>query len=247
MSSPIKILCSTNIIPFSIQDSDIYFLLGLDSKYKEWASFGGMCKEIRGACKRQSTETLKKCLSRELEEESKKTIKIDDLEFDKCDFIHFVRELDHADIHNNLYFVQWKQDIDINNIITKFKDESFLTDTERKTKDYQEMEDINFIKLDKKTFGNYIYNTLQVLDNDKYRKYMPKSTLRQIDYYLGHLIKQYKNNKTYNTDKERIDPMLLLTLVANAERLNNNRSFKSIESLLDAIKEMVLSLKVCNM
>ena len=112
--------CALRIIPFVLNDDkSVSLLLGLDKRFSEWTPFGGSCTEEKGSCYRKDTVTLKKCLARELTEESKNLLNLDKIiDFVNCKYIHYVVKLMWANIHNNIYFSQWigsdKETIKIN-------------------------------------------------------------------------------------------------------------------------------------
>ncbi|MDD4930688.1 MAG: hypothetical protein PHG66_00845 [Candidatus Colwellbacteria bacterium] len=247
--------CAVRIIPYVIEkDGTISLFLGLDKRFKEWTPAGGACNEQKGSCSRRDTSSLKTCLARELSEESKEIIDLDQtVDFVNCRFIHYVVKLSWANMHNNIYFAQWTGD-NKESIISYFNDaerDKSLRErlqSEGKTpkivNSYFEMDSIDFIPVTYEVFGEYIYNSIQDFYKleETYKK--DKAFYAQISDTFSAMFKHYPKKDNGNTNGRRLDPRFLLGMVeAISDYLSNEFKYKHVDDIVDDIIRYIKGIK----
>jgi hypothetical protein len=249
--------CSVRIVPYYIDKTNdtpkISIMLGLDAKYHEWTPFGGTCTETKDACHRHSTNELKQCLSRELNEESKALISLDEsIDFVNCRYIHYVTKLHWANIHNNIYFAEWIKKESGNKVISKFKDvnhdkELLKKLSKHEEKSFFEMSDISFVEINDKEFGEYLYNTLQHIHENiaDYKK--DKTFYKQIMFVMGGLLNFYKRKEIGNTDGKRFDPYFIVGFIqAIDDYMMLRNGFTKIKDVIEGVKMYIQRNKGCS-
>lgn len=247
--------CSTRITPYFVEkDGSLSMFLGLDKKHSEWTPFGGSCSESRGACSRHQTSLLKSCLRRELSEESKNIIDLNEtVDFVNCKFIHYVTRLAWANLHNNVYFAQWsggdKEKIS-KYFNDKERDEKLHTTLKSRGKSskeinaYFEMETISFIPITHEVFGLYIYNTIQdfYVREESYRK--DKIFYNQVSDIFSSLFKTYPKKDVGDTDGKRFDPRFLLGIIdAVSDYFMKEFKYRNVDDIVDDIVKYIRGIQ----
>lgn len=253
--------CAVRIIPFVLNDDkSVSLLLGVDKHYLELTPFGGSCNEEKGSCSRKDTSTLKKCLTRELTEESKYLLNLDKIvDFVNCKHIHYVAKLMWANMHNNIYFSHWIGS-DKETIKTYFNDKkrddrllkklTLEGKDKKEIKSYFEMETIDFIPVNYDIFGTYIYNTIQDFHHREKMYSKDKANYNQIINTFSTILKNYPmDNNTEKehlekTDRHRFDPRFLIGLVDSvADYFRNQYKYKNIDDIVDDILLYIKGMK----
>ena len=207
-----NIFYATKIVPYYIDSGKIFFLLGLSDVYKEHSSIGGNC--IR------DEETIIDCLLREMNEESKKLLKLD---LDECFNLNTCKRFDYIIplssrkykeivIRSTMYFVEYIGPIKkIYNLLALFrnKERDDMLREELKGKDigvYFEFKDLDFIQVNSHIFKEYLINTfkdqhlrLNMYDkvHEDYMLYQHKSLF---DRYKISTLDKKTDNKRFDID-----------------------------------------------
>jgi len=244
-----KKFCALRILPFIVgKNGEISLLLGLDKRFKEWTPFGGNCSESTGSCHRKDTSILKKCLTRELSEESKLLIDLEStVDFANCTYLQYIINIDIGDITNNIYFARWKGDS--NKIISlygnKKRDDKIVEKlkmlklSDKGIKSYFEMDKIEFITVTSEVFGEYIYNSIQDFYRleETYRK--DKVFYNQVTRLFSSLFKTYHRRDMGDTRGRRFDPRFLMGLIESMAEYFDIDTYSYIDDIVDDITAYV--------
>ncbi len=222
------------IIPYYIHQGRIMILLGVSATWHDWVSLGGVCKGTKPG----RYENLKSCLRRELREESKHLLDLDEhFDFNNCKTLKYTILSHHADygdrynFENTVYFVEWignistkdeilshfdnsQRDKKLKNHLThKYKNDNFTLEKELSA--HFEMSHLDFIQVNSSRFREYIINTLAEYKQRviAYKDLRLESYLDPIFQPFIQQLSQSDQNPRYTNDK-RFDVKFLGGLIA---------------------------------
>lgn len=255
--------CSVKLIPYVKYDTKINLskrnklciLLGLDAKYKELTPLGGTCID-RIPCNVIPTEKLKACLSRELDEESKGLLNLDNiLDFKNCKSMSNFNDLEWGRIYHLTYFTELKLHSDnLHILLDKFQDPIFNKELSNKLilqnksrKNYFEMSQLVLVTLDDDHFYNMIYLTIQHAQLFKEETMKLDHKLSDsIDRTLKYFYKEHPFDvKKYNPNITRLDPRLLCWIVQSLQQ-KYHKIYNSINDLIDNFIDFLKSEPTCH-
>lgn len=254
-------ICSVKLIPYLKHNNKLCILLGLDSQFKELTPLGGTCLD-RIACNKIPADKLKACLSRELDEESKSLLDLDNiLDFEKCKVMSTSNELEWGEIHHRTYFAELNlSDTEERNLealhtlLNTFQDPTFNKALEQKLihqnknrKNYFEMSQLVLVTLDDDHFYNMIHATIQHVQLFKEEAMkLDRKLSSSIDNILKRFFKEHPFDvKKYNPSITRLDPRLLCWIIQSLQ-LTNDKIYKSINDLIDDFISYLKSGSTCH-
>lgn len=155
---------SSKIVPYFFDKGKLLILLGLDAKYQEFSPLGGGCDK--------QNETAAKCLLRELNEESRELLNLDELfDLSKCKAMRYTTKIysnrfGEMNINTTIFFIEWiGPKRDKNYVLDLFvdKDRNMKLKEEKgiNSRPYFEMESLKLIQVNSEAFQEYLINTFK--------------------------------------------------------------------------------------
>lgn len=244
---PTIIYDSAKVIPYFVEGQNLYLLWGISQKWKEYTPIGGTCKKTENYTK---SEDKKKCLAREVYEETKELLTLSHLgEFNKINTV--LSKLKWGKIYNHYYFVKWlDQEDERNKILDNFY--SSQRDSELRQKlqeknlnvsDYFELSGLEAIPVRSHRMYDLLYNTITDLHlrKDEYL-HMDRVFYTLMYRRLIVLLENYPlkpENEQVSTDNNRFDHHILVALLEILET-HHQYEYGYLDDLIDDLYDYIM-------